>query len=226
MMNSIKNLLAGNTKVKTLETAQKEVDKLQAQENELQGELSQAQSEHSRVSHALEIMEASLIINPDSKEAKTNKALGEKKLEELAKQISSTQDELSKVADKKQKAIQEIRRSRGEIARKHNVKIERDKYVAWGFNRAFGIEENVFQLHTVQPRSMDLGVEYGLGAISTLDPDSEDWKFLVNMGQQDSAEGETQAMVIRKELQEAIKAVFVKHDIELNEQSLSNIERI
>ncbi|MGE7864913.1 hypothetical protein ACQKNO_01335 [Bacillus paramycoides] len=226
MMNSIKNLLAGTTKVKTEEQARQAIDKLQVQENNLQNQITQAQLEHTRVSNALEIMEASLIINPDSKESKTNKTLGEKKIEELNKQIEAAQVKLSEVAEKKQKAVRELHRSRGEIARKYNVKARRDMAIAHRFNRAFNLEIP-FGIEThYDPKGFDLGVEYGLGEMDSLDPHSEGWKFLVSLSDEDSAEGDKQAEAIARELEEAIKAVFEKNNIALSNQTLTNLSRI
>ncbi|MFU1885157.1 hypothetical protein [Bacillus wiedmannii] len=234
MMNSLRNLFAGNTKVKTIEAAQKEIDKLQAQENELQGQLSEAQAGHAKVGQALLIVEASLIIDETDKTALTSQEKAQAKLETLAKQVESTKGKLSEVSSRKQAVVQEMYRSRGEVARRHNIKIERDRYVVWGFNRAFNIEDYTFQLAVENESHMDLGMEYGLGSLEERDPQSpnwiaphtEDWNFLAKLGQEDLAEGETQAIAIRKELQGAIKGVFDKHDIKLQAQTLNNLSRI
>ncbi|PEC20600.1 hypothetical protein COM96_18640 [Bacillus cereus] len=226
MMETLKNLLAGNTKVKTTEQAEKEIAKLDIQEAELQSQLSQAQGEHSKVSNALEIISASLIIDENDKQALATKKKAEAKLEELAKQMAELSPKIAEVSSKKQQAIQELCRSRGEVARKHNQKAYRDMAIASRFNRAFGIEEYNRQLYTHYDQHIDLGVEYGLGAINQLDPYSEDWKFIVKLGQEDTAEGNRQADVIAKELAEAIKGVFERHNVELQEQSLINLSRI
>ncbi|QWI55258.1 hypothetical protein [Bacillus mycoides] len=226
MMNSIKNLLAGTTKVKTEEAALQAIDKLQAQENDLQGKLQEAQAEHTKVSEALEIVEATLIIDSADKGALATQKKAQSKLETLAKQIASTQDELSKVAEKKQAAVKELYRSRGEIARKHNVLNRRNMAVASRFNRTFHLE-NALRLITIyDPNVRDLGVEYGVGATDNLDPRSEDWQFIVGMSDEDVAEGDRQAEVIAREIEEAIKGVFTKNGIELSEQTLINLSRI
>ncbi|PEV99798.1 hypothetical protein CN425_18695 [Bacillus cereus] len=226
MMETLKNLLAGNTKVKSPEVAQKEIDKLQAQENDLQSELSQAQSEHSKVRRALEIVEASLIIDETDKQALASQKKAQAKLEALAKQIAEVGEKLSEVSAKKQAAVQEMFRSRGEVARKYNVKVRRDMVIAHRFNRAFGLEYP-FGLETqYDQKGFDLGVEYGLGEISSLDPNSEDWRFVVGLSNEDSAEGDKQAEVIARELEEAIKGVFEKNNIALTEQTLTNLSRI
>lgn len=225
MMETLKNLLVGNTKVKTTEQAEKEIDRLNTQESDLQGQLSQAQSEHSKVSNALEIISASLIIDENDKQALATKKKAEAKLEGLAKQINEVSEKLSEVSSKKQHAVQELYRSRGEVAREHNQKVRRDMVIASRFNRAFGIED-VFQLNTQHDQSIDLGVEYGLGAIDSLDSNSEDWKFIVQLSNEDTAEGDRQTDVIAKDLEEAIKGVFEKHNVELQEQTLVNLSRI
>ncbi|HHT7065293.1 hypothetical protein [Bacillus thuringiensis] len=226
MMNTFKNLLAGNTKVKTEEQANKEVEKLQVQENDLQGKLQEAQAGHSKVSAALDIISASLIIDETDKVALANKKKGEAKLEVLTKEIESTQSKLAEVSSKKQEAIKELYRSRGEKSRKYNVEQRRNMVVANRFNRAFQLEDALRLAAVYDAKGYDLGVEYGVGATDSLDPRSEDWNFIADMNKEDAAEADKQAEAISRELEEAILSVFKKHNIELNEQTLINLSRI
>ncbi|MBN9897779.1 hypothetical protein [Bacillus thuringiensis] len=226
MMNTLKNLLAGNTKVKTEEQANKEVEKLQAQENDLQGKLQEAQAGHAKVSAALNIISASLIIDETDKLALANKKKGEAKLEALTKEIESTQSKLAEASSKKQEAVKELYRSRGEKARKYNVEQRRNMVVANQFNRAFQLEDALRLVTAYDAKGYDLGVEYGVGATDSLDPRSEDWNFIVDMNNEDAAEADKQAEVISRELEEAILLVFKKHNIELTEQTLINLSRI
>ncbi|MGH0485306.1 hypothetical protein ACQVPJ_12555 [Bacillus mycoides] len=226
MMNKIIELVKGNTKVKSEEVAQRDIAKLDAQLQELESQKAQAQSEHAKVSSALEIISASLIIDENDKNALATKKKAETKLEALAKQIAELEPQIAEVSEKKQKAVQESYRSQGEVARKHNQKIERDRHLAGQFNRAFRIEEDVFKLHAITPDGIDLGVAYGLGETSQLNPQGEDWKFIVDMNNEDYAKGRAEAEAIAKEFADSIKAVFEKHGVELNEQSLINLSRI
>ncbi|QWI38001.1 hypothetical protein [Bacillus mycoides] len=228
MINSLKNLFAMNTKVKTEEQAQAGIDKLQTQENDLQSQLSQAQSNHSKVQAALDIISASLVIDETDKQALATKKKAEAKLESLAKEIESTQVKLQEVAEKKQVAIKELYRSRGELARKANVRARRDSSVALYFNRAFGIEPGDARglYAEYDQNAHDLGIAYGVGAIDSLDPNSDDWKFIVSMSDEDQHEADEQTKDIRKEIGEAIQAVFEKHDIKLNQQSLNNLSNL
>ncbi|MHA2896084.1 hypothetical protein [Bacillus cereus] len=226
MMNTFKNLLAGNTKVKTEEQANKEVEKLQVQENDLQGKLQEAQAGHAKVSAALDIISASLIIDETDKVALTNKKKGEAKLEVLTKEIESTQSKLAEVSSKKQEAIKELYRSRGEKSRKYNVEQRRNMVVASRFNRAFQLEDALRLAAVYDAKGYDLGVEYGVGATDSLNPRSEDWNFIADMNKEDAAEADKQAEAISRELEEAILSVFKKHNIELTEQTLINLSRI
>lgn len=226
MMNTFKNLLAGNTKVKTEEQANKEVEKLQVQENDLQGKLQETQAGHSKVSAALDIISASLIIDETDKVALANKKKGEAKLEVLTKEIESTQSKLAEVSSKKQEAIKELYRSRGEKSRKYNVEQRRNMVVANRFNRAFQLEDALRLAAVYDAKGYDLGVEYGVGATDSLDPRSEDWNFIADMNKEDAAEADKQAEAISRELEEAILSVFKKHNIELTEQTLINLSRI
>ncbi|MEN3130429.1 hypothetical protein [Bacillus albus] len=226
MMNTFKNLLAGNTKVKTEEQANKEVEKLQVQENDLQGRLQEAQAGHAKVSAALDIISASLIIDETDKVALANKKKGKTKLEALTKEIESTQSKLAEIRSKKQEAIKELYRSRGEKARKYNVEQRRNMVVANRFNRAFQLEDALRLAAVYDAKGYDLGVEYGVGATDSLDPRSEDWNFIADMNKEDAAEADKQAEAISRELEEAILSVFKKHNIELTEQTLINLSRI
>ncbi|MCD4646337.1 hypothetical protein AR454_28665 [Bacillus mycoides] len=226
MMNKIIELVKGNTKVKTQEQAAKEIAKLDTQLSELESQLTQAQQEHAKVSRALEIVEASLIIDEGDKQALASQKKAHSKLDELAKRIAELEPKIAEVSQKKQLAVQESYRAQGELARKHNQKIERDRHLTGRFNRALGIEENVFQLHAVSPDGIDLGGAYGLGETSQLNPQGEDWKFIVDMNNEDYAKGQAEAEVIAKELTDSIKAVFEKHGVELDEQTLINLSRI
>ncbi len=226
MMNTFKNLLAGNTKVKTEEQANKEVEKLQVQENDLQGKLQEARAGHSKVSAALDIISASLIIDETDKVALANKKKGEAKLEVLTKEIESTQSKLAEVSSKKQEAIKELYRSRGEKSRKYNVEQRRNMVVANRFNRAFQLEDALRLAAVYDAKGYDLGVEYGVGATDSLDPRSEDWNFIADMNKEDAAKADKQAEAISRELEEAILSVFKKHNIELTEQTLINLSRI
>lgn len=105
------------------------------------------------------------------------------------------------------------------------MKARRDDTAVKRFNKAFQLEYP-YGLDTKYEQHLDLGVEYGLGAIDSLDPRSEDWKFIVGLMNEDTAEGDKQAEVIARELEEAIKGVFAKNNIELNEQTLINLSRI
>ncbi|OUB65892.1 hypothetical protein [Bacillus thuringiensis] len=226
MMNTFKNLLAGNTKVKTEEQANKEVEKLQVQENDLQGKLQEAQAGHSKVLAALDIISASLIIDETDKVALANKKKGEAKLEVLTKEIESTQFKLAEVSSKKQEAIKELYRSRGEKARKYNVEQRRNMVVTNRFNMAFQLEDALRLAAVYDAKGYDLGVEYGVGATDSLDPRSEDRNFITDMNKEDAAEADKEAEAISRELKEAILSVFKKHNIELNEQTLINLSRI
>ena len=102
MMNRLKGIIAGG-KVKQQETAQKELDKVLAQESDLQSQLSKAQSNQSKIQQALTVVEASLVIDENDKQALAQQKKARGKLEELAKEIESTQVKLVEVAEKRKK---------------------------------------------------------------------------------------------------------------------------
>ncbi|HFK1409670.1 hypothetical protein ABE47_21040 [Bacillus thuringiensis] len=225
MMNTLRGLLTGG-KVKQQETAQKELEKVQAQESDLQGQLAQAQSNQAKIQQALTVVEASLVIDENDKQALAQQKKAQSKLDDLTKEIAATQEKLVGVAEKKKEAIRETFRSRGDLARKHNVKVRRDSIATIQFNKLFGLElGDVLGIYTPNKEGINLGEAYGVGDTDSLDPHSEDWKDIVAMNNEDEKQAYEQAEAIKKELQEAIKAVFEKHDIELTPQSVINLNR-
>ncbi|WP_249264053.1 hypothetical protein [Bacillus wiedmannii] len=225
-MNSLKNLFAMNTKVKTEEQATTEIEKLQTKENDLQSQLSEAQTGHAKVSKALEIVEAQLLIDESDKNALASQKKALAKIDTFAKEIESTQVKLAEVSSKKQEVIKELYRSRGEKARKHNVEQRRNMAVAGRFNKVFQLEDALRLVTVYDAKGYDLGVEYGIGPVDSLPAHSEDWNFIVEMTKEDTAEADKQAEAISRELEEAILSVFKKYNIELNEQTLINLSRI
>ncbi|KXY35062.1 hypothetical protein AT268_35200 [Bacillus cereus] len=232
MMNTFKNLLAGG-KVKQQETAQKDLDKVLTQESDLQSQLSKAQSNQSKIKQALTVVEASLVIDENDKVALAQQKKAQDKLEELSKEIESTQEKLVEVAEKKQLAIRETFRSRGDLARKHNVKARLSVVAPARINKALGIEEDVFKFKSVPVESKDLATEYGFVDTQSLQPVSarekdqnEDFKMIVQMNNEDHKQANEQANAIAREIEEAIKDVFKKNGIELSQQTLINLSRI
>ncbi|PHF25529.1 hypothetical protein COF79_15285 [Bacillus toyonensis] len=232
MMNRLKGIIAGG-KVKQQETAQKELDKVVARESDLQGQLSQAQSNQTKIQQALTVVEASLVIDENDKAALAQQKKAQGKLEELAKEIESTQEKLVEVAEMKREAIREVFRSRGDLARKHNVKAHLSVIAPARINKALGIEEDVFRFKSVPVESKDLATEYGFVDTQSLQPVSsreedqnEDFKTIVQMNNEDHKQASEQADAIAREIEEAIKNVFEKNGIELSQQTLINLSRI
>ncbi|MEH7188220.1 hypothetical protein [Bacillus toyonensis] len=232
MMNRLKGIIAGG-KVKQQETAQKELDKVVARESDLQGQLSQAQSNQTKIQQALTVVEASLVIDENDKAALAQQKKAQGKLEELAKEIESTQEKLVEVAERKREAIREVFRSRGDLARKHNVKAHLSVIAPARINKALGIEEDVFRFKSVPVESKDLATEYGFVDTQSLQPVSsreedqnEDFKTIVQMNNEDHKQASEQADAIAREIEEAIKNVFEKNGIELSQQTLINLSRI
>ncbi|PHF15618.1 hypothetical protein COF84_19190 [Bacillus wiedmannii] len=232
MMNRLKGIIAGG-KVKQQETAQKELDKVLAQESDLQSQLSKAQSNQSKIQQALTVVEASLVIDENDKQALAQQKKAQGKLGELAKEIESTQEKLVEVAEKKREATREVFRSRGDLARKQNVKAHLSVIAPARINKALGIEEDVFKFKSVPAESKDLATEYGFVDTQSLQPVSsrgedqtEDFKTIVQMNNEDHKQASEQAEAIAREVEEAIKNVFKNNGIELHHQTLSNLSRI
>ncbi|PGL90731.1 hypothetical protein CN943_26005 [Bacillus thuringiensis] len=232
MMNRLKGIIAGG-KVKQQETAQKELDKVVARESDLQGQLSQAQSNQTKIQQALTVVGASLVIDENDKAALAQQKKAQGKLEELAKEIESTQEKLVEVAEMKREATREVFRSRGDLARKHNVKAHLSMIAPARINKALGIEEDVFRFKSVPVESKDLATEYGFVDTQSLQPVSsreedqnEDFKTIVQMNNEDHKQASEQADAIAREIEEAIKNVFGKNGIELSQQTLINLSRI
>ncbi|MEJ9126027.1 hypothetical protein P4I92_20345 [Bacillus cereus] len=204
-----------------------------ARESDLQGQLSQAQSNQTKIQQALTVVEASLVIDENDKAALAQQKKAQGKLEELAKEIESTQEKLVEVVEMKREATREVFRSRGDLARKHNVKAHLSVIAPARINKAFGIEEDVFRFKSVPVESKDLATEYGFVDTQSLQPVSsreedqnEDFKTIVQMNNEDHKQASEQADAIAREIEEAIKNVFEKNGIELSQQTLINLARI
>ncbi|MFA2569613.1 hypothetical protein ABR775_07055 [Bacillus cereus] len=204
-----------------------------ARESDLQGQLSQAQSNKTKIQQALTVVEASLVIDENDKAALAQQKKAQGKLEELAKEIESTQEKLVEVVEMKREATREVFRSRGDLARKHNVKAHLSVIAPARINKALGIEEDVFRFKSVPVESKDLATEYGFVDTQSLQPVSsreedqnEDFKTIVKMNNEDHKQASEQADAIAREIEEAIKNVFEKNGIELSQQTLINLSRI
>ncbi|EJQ49857.1 hypothetical protein BK709_19035 [Bacillus thuringiensis serovar shandongiensis] len=223
MMNTLKGLISGG-KVKQQETAAKELEKAQAHQSDLQAKLSQAQSNQAKINQALVVVEASLVIDENDKAALAQQKKANSRLDELAKEIESTQVALVDAGEKVQLAYRETLRSQGDLARKHNVKAETARIAPARFNKALGLED-VYSINASYMGQYDLAQEYGMGSIDSLHG-TDDWDEAVKMNNEVQKEANENAEKIARELEEAIKGVFEKNGIELDQQTLINLSRI
>lgn len=226
MLNTIKGLLeSGSKKVKTVDAAQKELDKLTATESELQGKRSSVASKISDVEQAIRVVSANLIIDENDKQALTTKEKGTKRVESLQKELSELDSKIAETQQKKLEANKEVYRSQGEEARKNNVEVAKQIRVIGGINNFFGIDS--YSSHSVRganKHGVDLSEAYGLGDFQQINPVGQ--SFVINANSEDNSRGQEKAKEIVKEAFEAMKAVLDKHGIELHHETEKRIENL
>ncbi|WP_439033654.1 hypothetical protein ABEV81_10390 [Bacillus paranthracis] len=226
MLNTIKGLLEGNNKkAKTVDAAQKELDKLTVAESELQGKRSGVATQISEVERALGIISANLIIDENDKQALVSKDKGTKKLENLQKELSELDSKIAETQQKKLEANKEVYRSQGEEARKNNVEVAKQIRVIGGINNFFGIDSHSpHSVRGVHKQDIDLSEAYGLGDFQRINP--VDQSFVIDANSEDNTKGEKEAKEIVKEVFEAMKNVLDKHSIELTDETVKRIENL
>ncbi|WP_377866427.1 hypothetical protein [Bacillus sp. R86525] len=226
MLNTIKGLLeSGSKKVKTVDAAQKELDKLTVAESELQGKRSGVATQISEVERALGIISANLIIDENDKQALASKDKGTKRVEILRKELSELDSKIVEAQQKKLEANKELFRSQGEEARKKNVEAIKQSKVIGGINDFFGIDSySSHGMKGVHKQGIDLSEAYGLGDFQQINPVGQ--SFVINANSEDNSRGQEKAKEIVKEAFEAMKAVLDKHGIELHHETEKRIENL
>ncbi|PFB96322.1 hypothetical protein CN296_18240 [Bacillus cereus] len=226
MLNTIKGLLeSGSKKVKTVDAAQKELDKLTAIESELQGKRSGVAAQINEVERALGIISANLIIDENDKHALASKDKGTKKVESLQKEANELDSKIAETQQKKLEANKEVYRSQGEEARKNNVEVTKQTRVIGGINSFFGIDSHSpHSVRGVHKQGIDLSEAYGLGDFQQINP--VDQSFVIEANKEDNAKGQEEAKAIIKEAFETMKAVLNQHGIELRSETVKRIENL
>lgn len=226
MLNTIKGLLEGNNKkAKTVDAAQKELDKLTAIESELQGKRLGVATQISEVEQAIRVVSANLIIDENDKQALTTKEKGTKRVESLRKELSELDTRIVEAQQKKLEANKELFRSQGEEARKNNIEATKQVRVIGGINSFFGIDNHSpHSVRGVHKQGIDLSEAYGLGDFQQVN--SVDQSFIINANSEDNFKGQEEAREIVKEAFEAMKAVLDKHGIELHHETEKRINNL
>ncbi|WP_243521817.1 hypothetical protein [Bacillus pseudomycoides] len=227
MLNTIKNLLEGNNKkVKTVEAAKREVDKLTATENELQSQRSSVAGKINEVENALRIIAANLVIDDKDKAALASKEKGTKKLENMRAELNELDTKIVETQQKALEAKKDLFRSQGDQARKNSVEVVKQQSVIGnliGFFKAENIYGSLMFGHVNKPTT-DLSEAYGLGDFQQVNPGEQ--RFVIEANKEDMAKGKEEARAITKEAIEAVQAVLAKHGIELTDETVKRIEHL
>ncbi|WP_459501105.1 hypothetical protein [Bacillus sp. C1] len=228
MLNTIKSLLEGNNKkIKTVEAAQKELDKLETQVSDLQGKRLGVAQQIGEVENAVRIISANLVIDENDKTALASKEKGNRKLKNLQVELSEFD---TKIADTQQQVLEskkELFRSQGEEARKNNVEGVKQQNTIDNLIKFFKAEDvygSCLFRYVRKNHVIDLAQAYGLGDFQQINP--VDQSFVFEANQEDVAKGKEKANEIVKEALEAMKTVLDKHDIELDEETVKRIENL
>ncbi|MEH7018103.1 MULTISPECIES: hypothetical protein [Bacillus] len=226
MLNTIKNLLEGNNKkVKTVENAQKEVDKLTVAENELHDQRSSVARKISEVEQALRIISANLVIDEKDKTALASKEKGTKKLESLQAEVAELDSKIANTREKVLEAKKELFRSQGEEAKKVNIEVTKNQMVIHQINEFFDVDS--YSAHSLKGNHQapqDISQAYGLGDFQQLNPQEQ--SFILGINKEINEKGKEEANKIVKEVFEAINVVLDKHNVELADQTKERIEKL
>lgn len=224
MKNTLANLF-GNKKVKSVEVAQKEADKLIAAVGELQSKRSSIASKISEVEQALRIISANLVIDEKDKTALASKEKGTKKLESLRAELSELDSKIANTQEKALEAKKELFRSQGEEAKKVNVEVVKQQAVIQLINKFFDVDSySAYSLKGNYQVPQDISQAYGLGDFQQLN--TQEQSFIINVNKEISETGKEETNKIVKEVFEAMKVVLDKHNVELADQTRERIENL
>ncbi|MEH7047842.1 hypothetical protein [Bacillus pseudomycoides] len=226
MLNTIKNLLEGNNKkVKTVEAAKREVDKVTATENELQSQRSSVSGKINEVENALRIISANLVIDDKDKAALASKEKGTKKLESLQTEVAELDTQIANTRKKALESKNELFRSQGEEAKKVNIEVIKKQAVIQLINKFFDVDSySAYSLKGNYQVPQDISQAYGLGDFQQLN--TQEQSFILNVNKEISEKGKGEANKIVKEVFEAMKAVLDKYGVKLTDQTVERIENL
>lgn len=207
-------------KAKTIEASQKEFNKLVIEVEALevkQGELTQ---QIEKINNAMNIVEATLLIDSSDKNALATKIKGEKQLEKLQAELDDTQGKLSKATEKRLEAQVDLNQAQGEKARVKALK------QATGHKAVYKVL-NV--IHKVEPSNViqepiNLAQAYGLKT-SPIGVSQED-DFIRTLANEDAAKAEKQSEEVAREALQAMVDVFEKHGVKFNKNVESNFRTL
>ncbi|MEC1866734.1 hypothetical protein [Bacillus paralicheniformis] len=126
-----------NKNKKTVEGAEKVLEKAHKELGDIQAQVAEKNKHKQQLIQAMNVIEASLVIDPADKNAKAQKNKADKKLAEIDKEI----EKLSEKAQKAQEALTEaqkgVKNSKGEVFKQEII----NQRVEAGFKRKFSVVE-------------------------------------------------------------------------------------
>ncbi|AIK38815.1 hypothetical protein BG07_1034 [Bacillus pseudomycoides] len=213
----VNKLFGSNKKVKTVEAAQSDLNKVDELVVSLETKRNELQSTISKINNAMNIIEATILIDPSNANLNT-KAKGEKQLGELNNEVQSVQAELDKAREQRQEAQQAYVHSKGEQVKKEHIEASaKDKATYHLSDFAERLGKDCFAGKGYE----DLGLAFGFGETKSFHPDSEEFKYIQELGKEINSESDKKGEAIVIEALQAMLTVLNKHGIELTEKGNS-----
>ncbi|MEI4526825.1 hypothetical protein [Priestia megaterium] len=205
-------------KTKTVETSQKDFNKFSSEVATLEAKQAELTQQIEQIKNAMNVINATLLIDSSDKNALATKTKGEKQIEKLQAELADTQEKLLKANEKRVEAQVDLNQAQGEKARAEALK-QRTLEIA--------VKEVVTVLNRVESLSagsenIDLAQAYGLQT-SPIGVSSED-DFLRTLANEDTPKAYEQAEEVTREALQAMVDVLEKHGVKFHKDAMANFK--
>ncbi|HDR7611151.1 TPA: hypothetical protein QCX47_002747 [Bacillus mycoides] len=217
------NKLFGTKKTKTIEVATQELNKTSELVTTIESQQAELQERIAKIGNAMNIIEATLLIDPKDKNAIATKSKGEKQLEELSDELASSQEQLAIANEKRFEAQKELHKSTGEKAQQHGI-TESSKLTAVQF--LTNTLENIDKNWIITEETQDVSQAYGFGSSSNLASNSPEFNFIVEQGEEGSLQVHQNGKAIAQEALQAMTDVLAKHGVKFSERGESALRSL
>jgi uncharacterized protein (DUF58 family) len=205
-------------KTKTVETSQKDFNKLNAEVATFEAKQAELTQQIEQIKNAMNVINATLLIDSSDKTALATKAKGEKQIEKLQAELADTQEKLLKANEKRVEAQVDLNQAQGEKARAEALQ-QRTREIA--VNNVVTVLNRVESL-SAGSEHIDLAKAYGLQT-SPIGVSPED-DFLRTLANEDTPKAYEQAEEVTREALQAMIDVLEKHGVKFHKDAMDNFK--
>ncbi|MDM5459991.1 hypothetical protein [Bacillus cereus] len=220
-MKNLLNDLFGKGKTKNVEVAQNELQKADELVAIIEGKQAEMQDRISKINSAMNIVEATLLIDPKDKNALATKDKGDKQLASLNEELAGSQEELSEAQTKRFEAQKNLNKSAGEKAVAHSIQ-ESSKLTA--IHVLSNTLHELDRTWITTEETQDVSQAYGFGDVRQLDSRSPEFAFILEQGEKSSLEANEKGRAIAQEALQAMVNVLVENGIEFSANGINAFE--